>query len=271
MRHFASIVLFSGASLCMYGQQRFSLSCGTPPPPLAPILTMIGQKGPNDVDNACRADGGSNKTDKQLESLAKNNFCANNSVVPITTGTLMALQKAGADKDVETSRDALKSLVKVGTDKVGEGTKVQLVAYLLEAHYSNVKNGELVNCKLTGKDNNDIHIVLVANPNEDDVCNSFTAEMSPHFRPEPWTAIVNMSLGNRPVRVTGTLFFDGSHQPCTPSKRASPARASVWEIHPVYGFDICRFKSKAKCKVTDESVWIPLHEWSIDEGDEEDQ
>ena len=163
-------------------------------------------------------------------------------------------------------------LVKVGGGRAGEGTHVQLVAFLQEAHFpkSNVKKGERVNCKLTGQENNDIHIALVSNPNEDDSCNSFTAEMSPHFRPEAWRDIVDLNLGNRPVRVTGTLFFDGSHQPCTATKRTSPPRASVWEIHPVYGFDICRFRSKAKCKPIDDAVWIPLHEWRGDEdsGDE---
>ena len=228
----------------------------------------IDQTEPTAIDASCAADGGSDQTAKKLESKAKNNFCATDPPVTITPRPCLPFSEkstrtARSRRILKTVGIALKDLVKVGSGRVGEGTSVRLVAYLLEAHFpkSNVKKGELVNCKAKGEENNDIHIALVANPNEDDICNSFTAEMSPHFRPETWRDVVDLNLGNRPVRVAGAVFFDGSHQPCTAAKKTSSPRASAWEIHPVYGFDICRFRTKGKCKATDEAVWIPLHEW----------
>ncbi|HET8546937.1 MAG TPA: hypothetical protein VFL57_02995 [Bryobacteraceae bacterium] len=257
--------------------EKFSLDCGTPPPPLRSVLKALEQADDLEIDQSCAAEGRSKRRDKQLESAAKNNFCATNAPVTITTRTLRSLQRVmdnnpSIRKELKESREPLKAVLTVGGKRIGEGTNVQLVAYLLEAHFpkSNVRKGELVNCKLRGEANNDIHIALASSPNVDDVCDSFTAEMSPHFRPEAWNEVVKLSLGNRPVRVSGALFFDGSHRPCTPTKRASPPRASVWEIHPVYAFDICRFRTRSKCGAGNDSVWIPLHEWLGDEPDEDE-
>jgi hypothetical protein len=102
-----------------------------------------------------------------------------------------------------------------------------------------------------------------------DFCDSITAEMSPHFRPEDWDSGVLKSLG-RPVRLTGHLFFDGSHKPCRPGKAASPKRASVWEIHPVYQVDVCKNTSLSGCPFGDESKWTPLHDFMTqDEAEHE--
>jgi hypothetical protein len=38
------------------------------------------------------------------------------------------------------------------------------------------------------------------------------------------------------------------------------------EIHPVYAIDVCKFASKTKCDVNDESVWTPLDQWEADEN-----
>jgi hypothetical protein len=38
------------------------------------------------------------------------------------------------------------------------------------------------------------------------------------------------------------------------------------EIHPVYAIDVCRFASKTKCDVNDESVCTPLDQWEADEN-----
>jgi len=90
----------------------------------------------------------------------------------------------------------------VSGKKIGEGNVVRLLAFVKEAHISDCEAGEDVNCKTKGVPNNDFHIPLV-NPTEPTArnlpeCTSITAEMSPHFRP---------------VRVTGQLFYDNSHEP----------------------------------------------------------
>src|ERR1043166_6898261 len=113
-------------SLCAYAGE-FSLPCGTPPPPLRPILKALDQTEPAAIDKSCAADGGSDQKAKQLESTAKNNFCANDASVSITTQTLVSLQReinkdSSIKQNLKENRDGLRDLVKVGAGRVGEGT-----------------------------------------------------------------------------------------------------------------------------------------------------
>lgn len=219
-----------------------------------------------DIDKSCTVDGNAKDTGKKLESNAKNNFCVTSKPVPITYTTFTRLQTASDNIDglrntLKTDRSVLSNVVKLSTgSSVGEGTLVQFVAYLLDAHVSNVRNGELVNCGHKGKDWNDIHIELVKTATEDDACNSVAVEMSPHFRPDTWDDLAGEHV-KRPIRVTGPLFYDGSHVPCKGGKRPNPQRISVWEIHPVYRFDICKSTSLAACSAKNESAWIPFDQW----------
>jgi len=104
---------------------------------------------------------------------------------------------------------------------VGEGSLVQFVGFIIEAHYSNVDSGESVNCNLPGEPTNDIHIA-VGQALDAPECTSITAEIIPHFRPHVWTllATLNGTDGprlrqqaklDRPLRFTGQLMFDASH------------------------------------------------------------
>jgi hypothetical protein len=221
-----------------------------------------------EIDQQCGIDGGSSNSAKKAESNAKNDFCAQGPATPIHYATFTKLEAAVTDaqrKAVKTDRGVLKHVA----GNLGEGTLVEFVGYLLEAHVSNVGKGELVNCKLGGKLFNDVHIGLVKSLAEDDPCQSVTAEMSPHLRPESWTALPGLAL-KRPVRVTGPLFFDGSHHACHGTTRPSPHRISVWEIHPVYQFEVCRNKTLAACKAGNNGVWIPLDQWQSSEDPETD-
>lgn len=71
----------------------------------------------------------------------------------------------------------------------------------------------------------------------------FVAEISPHHCPLEWTAanINALAVSKAPVRVTGQLFFDSSHQPCKNGERTGwrPKRSSLWEIHPTYDIKAC--------------------------------
>jgi hypothetical protein len=114
-------------------------------------------------------------------------------------------------------------------------------------------------------------VALVRTKGEDDLCNSITAEISPHFRPAAWEEITHRDFTKRPLRLTGHLFFDASHVPCRPNKRASPARFSIWEIHPIYLLDVCKNTTLASCRADRESDWIPFDEWvgiDVDEDEE---
>lgn len=267
----------------------------TPPTPEArrtAVLFKPGCKFPFDsikstgleIDAKCTADGnGADDTAKVLENHAKNNFCATGKPVAITYDDLKNLQafadENGLKKGLKTSRDSLIDIFdSSGGSKIGEGTLVQLVTFLLKAHHSNVGKGkgENVNCKLTEEDDNDIHIELTMERSldEPDPCDGVTAEMSPHFRPAEWNKLVDLDKFDRPVRITGPLFYDNSHAPCHDDVRPNPKRISVWEIHPVYQFEICKAKAKdlKSCDVKDNSVWVRLDEWfSSDEDEEPDQ
>lgn len=229
------------------------------------------------IDEICSKDGNAgDDVAKRLESNAKNDFCVEGTPVTIKYEDFTSLQAAadnigGLKSALSTNRDRLADLVTQSEGKkLGEGRLVQFVAFLFDAHHSNVGKGkgELVNCKLPAKEDNDIHIELMKDGVESDPCNGVTAEMSPHFRPEAWSELVNLKI-DRPVRLTGPLFFDSSHHPCHDDKRPSPNRISVWEIHPIYQFEVCKFseKSVAKCDVKNDSLWIPLDKWNSTEDE----
>jgi len=154
-------------------------------------------------------------------------------------------------------RSVLRDLAKTGQGTpIGEGTKVRLVALVENAHYSDVSSGESVNCKKPSEETNDIHIPTVQTAGADE-CTSITAEISPHGRPAGWTPAA-LNKPGQVVRITGQLFFDGSHHPCTAGKPQNPKRASLWEIHPVYSIDVCSANSIADCAVDDDTKWHPL-------------
>jgi hypothetical protein len=223
------------------------------------------------IDDSCPAIGNADPSTEHgkhqaAQNQAKNNFCASNTPVSIDFDVLHQLQQEaakvttfGSDMELPTDRSVLQKLpTKVGT--IGEGTVVRLVAFVINAHPSNVGSGESVNCKLKPAESNDIHIMLGQNSNQDDECSSVTAEMTPHFRPDTWTPN-NMNQNNaRLFRFTGQLFFDASHKPCTGSTGPNPKRSSIWEIHPVYGVEICS-DSRNSCKVDSDQNWIALSDF----------
>jgi hypothetical protein len=233
------------------------------------------------IDDSCSATGSSDPSTERgareaAQNQAKNNFCASNPPVNIDFDVLNQLQQEaasvttfGSDPQLPKDRSVLRQLsTKVG--QIGEGTVVRLMAFVINSHPSNVGTGETVNCKQKPAESNDIHIVLGQNSNQDDECSSVTAEMSPHFRPNTWNAN-NMNQNNaRLFRFTGQLFFDASHKPCTGSTGQNPKRSSLWEIHPVYGVEICG-DSRNNCKVDSDQNWIALSDFvgtgNDDEGD----
>jgi len=81
-----------------------------------------------------------------------------------------------------------------------------------------------------------------------------------HFRPKAWR---DTTIGDieRPVRVTGLLFFDSPHLPCDEEGHAvsgNPARVSLWEIHPVYLFEVCKHPKLTGCRGDHDEDWTLL-------------
>ena len=178
-------------------------------------------------------------------------------------------------------------------DDVGEGTLVRYVGFLLEGHFT---GEEGVNCGRKTQVNFDIHLAFVEQKPPLNVtdgqaealeCSSITAEIIPRQRPEEWDFLGRLRKKkkpgalkgaltkidahdlHRPLRLTGQLFFDGSHRVCVKGERqgGQPARVSNWEIHPVYAIDVCKFSTFTACKPDDESLWKPLHLF-MEDGDE---
>lgn len=211
---------------------------------------------------------------KAAQSHAKNNFCADTSkITEVMVADLRELQTQAAQKGLVNTDLPDRSKI-VGTLKgasVAEGNVVRLVAWVQDAHLSDCKSGEEVNCEISGSANNDIHIVLVdptSGGREQDECSSVTAEMSPHFRPAAWSQLDKKIPTSNVIRVTGPLFFDNAHVPCaglthSASDRA-PLRSSLWEIHPVYHFEVCANTDPTKCNINDSSVWKAYDQWVKD-------
>lgn len=218
------------------------------------------------IDGTCRIEGTGTADWKIAESKAKNDFCALTSkAVPIQYQTFVDLQSKTRFHR-SSDRSPLAKILSLDGTTIGEGTYVEYVGFLLNAHYSNKSSGEAVNCNKPGEMTNDIHIEMVKDADQEDACQSVTAEMSPHFRPESWTPDNINNLKDRLIRLRGPLFYDGSHVPCHDSKRPNPQRISVWEIHPVYSVDVCKQKGK-NC-----GDWVSLEEWNgIEGGEEENQ
>ncbi|HWZ45067.1 MAG TPA: hypothetical protein VNW97_16450 [Candidatus Saccharimonadales bacterium] len=212
------------------------------------------------IDNHCSLKGGSTDPAKQAESQSKNNFCSETPTAEALSYTqLLDMQKKSTEAKLQKNMPDRSQV-----EGMGEGKYVSYVAFVKDAHYSDVSAGEAVNCNIPGNDSNDIHIVLVpdtkgGDPKNADECTSTTAEMSPHFRPAGWTPdnIMKASAGH-PIRVSGHLFYDGSHSPCTATSRPNPKRASLWEVHPVYSFEVCSKSTVAECQSAPASDWTPL-------------
>jgi hypothetical protein len=196
-------------------------------------------------------------------------LCATGQPVKVSFLTFDKLQKAvdsqkkfgynGNKKPLSKDRSVLTSLQTVDSNgkqvTLGEGDLVTLTAFVLEAKHDDVSllnpafGGEGVNCNVDDVEFNDIHIVLGQTVTSKE-CTSVTAEIIPHFRSEVWDrfdsnpktspAVNGLPVAGLQVRLTGTLFFDGSHSPCgnVNKSKSDPARRSVWEIHPVYAIEV---------------------------------
>ena len=245
------------------------------------------------IDQQCGPMGETSNPVKQAQNLAKNNFWSANEAVSmnfsdflelenqtnakIKSGTIetVILKEGGSGKVYPADRNQL--TFSVAGKNLREGTVVVLEGFLLDAHYSNTKyndygggdvgGGESVNCNQAYLTWNDIHISL-GETRDAKKCYSVTAEISPHFRPISWARfhdqpndkskikkLVNgLPLRGKKFRLTGTLFYDASHKPCTNGNfTGDSARVSIWEIHPVY-----------RIQVEIGGNWMELDDWATD-------
>jgi len=226
----------------------------------------------HDVDKHCPNEGCATREQDKAQNKIKNNLCATGTPVLISFTSIDKLQRA-IDRKVQqgqltygstgpplpADRAKLKGLATVDVNNnaitLGEGDLVTLDAFVLDAKHDDTFpfgfGGEGVNCKNSLLEWNDIHIALGKTASAQE-CSSATAEIIPHFRPAVWdrfdsnactvSHVTNpLPVKRLRVRITGQLFFDGSHKPspCGASTGGgNPLRRSVWEIHPVYKIEV---------------------------------
>jgi hypothetical protein len=193
----------------------------------------------------------------------------------------ITLADGSSVEDLPPDRSVLVDLItNTNGQKLGEGSLVTLEGFIFKAQHSNLGKGESVNCNMPSLAGNDIHIALSRTKSgakkisEKSECETVTAEITPHHR----SAVYNrfdtnpkdflngkpqkkgadklkgqpLPLQSARVRLTGQLFFDGSHSPCRNGK-GGPPRRSIWEIHPVFEIEVF---DAAKNK------FIPFEEWA---------
>ncbi len=243
---------------------------------------------PQRIDALCGNTGCFKSAANDLQNARKNDLCAaTNQITPVSLETFSELNTASNNEptipkgEPPASRAKLKNIITLANgSKLGEGKVVSFISYAIEARHSNVDknnpltagNGESVQCNLLGCAYNDIHITLADNPDEQKMCRTIVAEIIPHFRPPAWDLFDSPDftsfLKAHPVKITGQLFFDGSHVPCTAEGRAgnNPARdnqrdferLALWEIHPIYAIDVCKHTDQSQCRASDASAWFPF-------------
>jgi hypothetical protein len=241
----------------------------------------------HDIDQRCPNEGCAKRDSDKAQNRIKNNLCSTGTPVQISVTSIDKLQVA-VDKLVQqgqltygktgppqpADRAKLQGLSTVDSNgqpvTLGEGKLVTLDAFVLDAKHDDTfpfgYKGEGVNCNNSLFDWNDIHVALAVTATTPE-CSSVTAEIIPHFRPAVWDRFDSnkctsphvtkpLPVKGIRVRITGQLFFDGSHEPTpcgAPGGGGNPVRRSVWEIHPAYAIEVF---DKTKNK------FVPLDEWA---------
>lgn len=167
--------------------------------------------------------------------------------------------------------------------QAGETQPTGLIGYLF---YVKAEGAESSNCQLAqdppGFEDVDYHIgigfdqnlaaQLVAKkkvPAHSLSSNAVIVEMTPHFRADfengKWTVPELTNVLGRKVKVVGQLMVDNEHnlssQNCAMAKSAGDLascwRVSVWELHPVISFQVC----KTDACTQNSTDWVELDQF----------
>lgn len=268
------------------------------------------QGKPREIDGQCNHEGQIDSDvhrpeNEKAQNLRKNNLCANTAEPPkvVTVEDFAELQKQvdglpdfrygnphSGGYGPPDNRNRLENLDSLSNGKrLEEGDYVTFVGYMIETHYSpksSSDSGESVNCYYSDKPNVDIHVALsptyfTIDKHESAVqraamlCHTISAEFIPHYRPQDWEKDSLDAIADHPVKISGQLFFDGSHKPCNgniPAGQGEPRRLASWEIHPIYSISVCRNTDAASCRMNDSSVWLTMRQaLSTQPAEEDDQ
>jgi len=151
--------------------------------------------------------------------------------------------------------------LKVSSGMVSEGDLVRVIAYLAKGATGLHANmtGESVNCMLKGKSDNDFHIPAVKSADAKEI-DGIVVEMIPQDRPTEWTidALKEVQAKGAQVWIEGGLSYDKVHYVNADSNnplKDEPNRMSLWEVHPITKFLVCR---KDRCDPENEKDWSAL-------------
>jgi hypothetical protein len=265
------VALFMLSAAYMFAVDKFPKKC----------VTFGAAAVHHPIDTSCGVEGQPENDAGRLQNHVKTNYCGTGTPQKIQVADFVALQKAVDSAGIEygsshrgghgppDDREPLKTLP--GTLK--EGGVVSMVAFMVDPHYSPKQAsqaGESVNCHRKGHANADIHLNLSEGPVDltktnkvAELCKTVSAEIIPHYRPASMEVDQLALAQDFPVKITGQLFFDGSHKPCSGSHvtAGDPARISVWEIHPVYKIEVCSERDLDACDPNDKSKWTNLDKW----------
>lgn len=154
-------------------------------------------------------------------------------------------------------RAKLQGLKVAGGRAVSEGRVVRAFGYIAKnGEGLHVNGGESANCNLKSADDNDIHIPLVEAAGDSEF-KSIAVKMIPQQRRKTWTleALKDVQEHGYQVWVEGPLLYDTTHYVSDDADNPLPNdanRVSLWEIHPVTRFLVCR---KKRCERENESDW----------------
>jgi hypothetical protein len=144
---------------------------------------------------------------------------------------------------------------------ISEGRVVRTFGYIAKGGEGLHINGEgeSVNCNLKGKSENDIHIPLVAAAGDSEF-KAIVVEMIPQGRAASWTldSLKTVQEKGYQVWVEGPLLYDKTHYVSDDADNPlsnDPNRMSLWEIHPITKFLVCR---KQRCERSNEGDWEAL-------------
>ncbi len=225
-------------------------------PPCATDLASCPARGCADADPDKSAE---EREADGLVNMLKRTKPGNGTHVHLTFDDFAKLQELADDAVGQgqplsaEDRAKLNDLKVSATKTVSEGTLVELRGFVIQDSPRPKPAGpESVNCRLTKAANNDIHIPIVEDP-EDQEFAALVVEMIPQGRPAGWNSknLKRAAREERPVIVRGRLFYDNKHlvNGDQDHDNGEPKRFSLWEIHPVSEFFVCARPSK-KCGQT---------------------
>lgn len=211
----------------------------------------------------CNAEGSPEARDNEM----KREWPPAGSAALLSMDDFIALQRAADEKvgqgpnDLTPEQRAKLQHLQWSGRTVSEGDRVRAIGYIAKGgeglHVNN--SGEPVNCNLKKPDENDFHIPLVGNPGDNEF-HGIVVEMIPQKRPPAWTieALKQIQAKGQAVWVEGGLSYDKVHYVNADADnelKDEPDRISLWEIHPIAKFLVCR---RQHCDPQNDKEWSEL-------------